>query len=226
LQILLNDLQLASVLVLSLLLVDDQRVPILQGVFSASVEVLDDFRPLLAAPVVADAAQQQVVLLGSPRSLLEAGIEVAVPVFPALLGVAVDLLLPPRQEVQLVRDHLPVLRLLPRPVARLPHQPAQQGGLLSAPVVGGQVHLLQTQPLEHARLCSHPWDQGGDRRPLLLLRINFLTRSFSTSRRPWASLYLAMIQMRICTSSSLQFFLMRLFLAILRGEERTFRCGG
>jgi hypothetical protein len=56
------------VFVLSFLFFDDESVPIFEGVFSPAVEVLHYFRPFLAAPVVSDAAQEEGVLLGSPRA--------------------------------------------------------------------------------------------------------------------------------------------------------------
>jgi hypothetical protein len=62
------------VLVLSLLLLDDQRVPVLKGVFGPAVEVLHYLGPFLAAPVIADATQKEGVLLGPPGAFLEVGV--------------------------------------------------------------------------------------------------------------------------------------------------------
>jgi len=147
--------------------------------------------------------------------------------FAALLGIPVDSIFFFAEEVKSLGDELPILGLLLAAVAALLDQLPQEGGLLWTPVIGGEVDLLQAEPFEHAGLARDAGDERGDGFPIFMhLDRAMGTISFSTSVRPRESEYLATVQMSICTSSSLQFFLIRLFLAILRGGEGTFRCGG
>lgn len=144
-----------------------------------------------------------------------------------LLGIPVYFILFFREEIKSLRDELPILGLLLAAVAGLLDQLPQEGGLFGTPVIGGEVDLLQAEPFEHAGLARDPGDQRSDGLPILMhLNQAILTISFSTSARPRVSEYLETIQMSICTSSSLQFFLIRLFLAILNGRRGTSLCGG
>jgi hypothetical protein len=211
-----------------LLLLDYQRVSVLQGVFGPPVEVPHDFRPLFGALVLLDALEQLDVFLGFPWALLEVGIEVAVPVLAALLGVAEDLVLAVVEKVEPLRDELPVLAVLRLALETLlVDQLGQQVALLVAPVVRGEVDFLETEPLEHTRLSSDARYEGGEHGPILrILHKMTVTSSFSMSVYPLLSAYLEMTHTSICTSSSLQFFLIRLFLIILSSTKLTSRSAG
>jgi hypothetical protein len=205
------------VLVVLLLLLDDQSVPVLQCVFSAPIEVLHDLGPLLRSFVLLDALQQLDVLLWLPGALLEVGIEVAVPVFPALLGVSKYFVVPVVEKVKSLGDKFPILGVLVLAlIALLVDEGGEQVALFLAPVVGGEVDLLKTEPLEHAGLGCNSWDERSDHFPVLAILNKILfTIYFSISWKRFLSAYLEMTQIKICTSSSLQFFLMRLFFIIL-----------
>jgi hypothetical protein len=75
----------------ALLLLNDERVAVLQRVLRPPLEIAGDLRPLLESLVVPDELQQLHVLVQLPRPLFQLWREVASPVLPALLGVSEDL---------------------------------------------------------------------------------------------------------------------------------------
>jgi hypothetical protein len=182
-EIFLDDFKLVLVLVVLLLLFDDQSVPVLQGVLCAPIEVLHNLRPLFRALVLLDAAQELNVLLWLPGPLLEIGVEVAVPVFTALLSVSKDLVGTVVEEVEFLRDEFPVLAVFGLAFkALLVDEPSKKVAFLVAPVVGGEVDLLEAEPLEHAGLASDAGDEGGEHFPVfVVLRGEGVTSSFSMS---------------------------------------------
>lgn len=74
------------------LFVNEEGISIFECVFCSSLEGVNYFRPLLLAIVVSDQLQQLDVLVKLPGSFFEVGVEVAVPVLPALLGTSENLL--------------------------------------------------------------------------------------------------------------------------------------
>jgi hypothetical protein len=137
-EVFLNDFKLVFVLVVFLLLFDDQSVPVLQGVFCASIEVFYYLGPLLRPFVLLDAAKQLDVLLGLPGALLEIRVQVAVPVLATLLGVAENLVRTVVEEVEFLRDEFPVLAVLGLAFEPLlVDEASKQFAFLVAPVVGG-----------------------------------------------------------------------------------------
>ena len=134
-----------------------------------------------------------------------------------LFSISEDFIVSTVQEVQPLRNHLPIFGVFWFPFKTLlRNQFSQQIRLFFTPIVGSKVNLLKTKPLEHARLASNSRYNGCDGFPILcILNKTFYTISFYISSKPFLSAYLEITQISICTSSSLQFFFIRLFLIIL-----------
>ena len=145
----------------------------------------------------------------------------------ALFSISEDFVISTVQEIQSLRNHLPIFRVFRFPFKTfLRNQFSQQIRLFLTPVVGSKVDLLKTKPLEHAWLACNSGNNGCDGLPILcILNKRFHTISFYISSKPFLSAYFEITQISICTSSSLQFFLIRLFLIILHLTKSTFQSG-
>lgn len=143
----------------------------------------------------------------------------------ALFSISEDFVVSTVQEIQPLRNHLPIFGVFWFPFKTLlRNQFSQQIRLFFTPVVGGKVNLLKTKPLKHARLTSYSRDNRCNGFPILcILNKKFNTISFYISSKPFLSAYLEITQISICTSSSLQFFFIRLFLIILYQTKSTFQ---
>jgi hypothetical protein len=133
----------------SLSLAAHQKIePVLEGVLGPAFHELGDFGPLLTALEFEDVLEQAAVLLQRPWSLLDVGIEEAVPVFSALFGSAEDLATCVVALVKALRDSLPV------DLGTLANGLRQQPRLRLGPFVRHQLDLLQPQPPEFTFLPS------------------------------------------------------------------------
>ncbi len=107
-----------------------------------------------------------------PGAFLQLGTEIARPVFPALLSVAVNFVVVEVEFVQFLRDLFPVVNLaivLEPLVVPVSYDRAEEVGFLVAPGVVGESDFFEAEPLEHADLAVDSRDQGGYEFPVLLL---------------------------------------------------------
>lgn len=183
--------------------------------------------PLLTTIVLLNAFEKQDVLLNLPGPFLQLRVEVAVPMLAALLSVSIDFVRTIELEIESLGYLLPIFSILFIRVVWLFDDGGEKSWLFLSPAICGQVDFLETQPLEHTGLRLDSGNKGGYCCPILMyLSKEYHTKSFSTSLMPCKSQYLLIIQTRICTSSSLQFFLTLLFFAILCIWSFTFKCVG
>ena len=202
------------------LFLDDQIVPIFQGVLRPALKVADHFGPLLLALVPFDDTEEEQVLFLCPGAFLQVRVQIAIPMFPALLRAAINFVRVRVAEVQLLGNYAPVpFSIFPIIGAFLLDEFFQQLRLSFCPAVLSQIVLLQAQPLEHASfgLNSRMMEAMNSQSLMVCIRRE-VTRSLSMERTPLKSEYLETVQMRMVTSSSLQFFLNFLFLTILRSS--------
>ena len=89
---------------------------------------------------------------------------------PALLGVAIYLMVVLIEPVKLLRYFLPIASfpLTRSPPHPLPHNPPKHLRLLLGPVMRGESDLLDAEPLEHAGLGGGCGNKGGDEGPVLV----------------------------------------------------------
>ena len=107
-QILLNDLKLSFVFVMLLLLVNNQSISVFKSIFSPAVEKLDDFWPLFWSLVLLYAFQELNILFRLPWTFFKVWVQVTVPMLSALFGISEDFVISIVQEIQSLRDHLPI----------------------------------------------------------------------------------------------------------------------
>lgn len=143
----------------------------------------------------------------------------------ALFSISEDFISSIVQKIQSLRNKFPIFCIFafsfkPFLIDKL----CQKITLFFTPIIRGQVDFFQAEPFEHARLCCNSRNKRGNGFPILIiLDNNIITNYFSISTKCCLSAYLEMTHMSICTSSSLQFFFIRLFLIILNNRKETYR---
>ena len=155
------------------LFVDQKGIPIFECVFCSSLKGVNNFRPLLLAVVVSDQLQQLDILIKFPRSFFEVGVEVAVPVFPALFGASEDLVGKGVASVQFLWDHLPVedVGVHVGPGQLFLNYFPEHVGFEIHPVFYREVGFSDAEPFEHAVAGVYSWNQNCDLVPVILGQI-------------------------------------------------------
>ena len=107
------------------------------------------------------------VFLLCPWPLLEVGVEIAVPMFPALLGAAVDFVGGSVKEIKFLGNKSPIfLSVFPWIRTSLLDNFLKQVGFSLTPPIWGEVVLLQTEPLKHARIGCDARNEGCNEFPI------------------------------------------------------------
>lgn len=146
----------------------------------------------------------------------------------ALFCISEDFIFSIIQKVKSLGDHLPIFGVLTLSFKIfVGYKSGKKSWFFLTPVICGKIYFFETEPLKHTGLASHTWNNGGNGFPILSVLNNMkLTNYFSISSKCFLSAYLEMTQIKIWTSSSLQFFFILLFLIILRKTIGTFQFWG
>jgi len=130
-------------LIVLFLLVNDQSISIFQSIFSPAIKILYNFWPLFRAFVLFDTLKQLNIFFRFPRPFFKIGIEIAIPMFSALLGISEYFIFSVIEEVKSLWYHFPIFGIFGFSlIAFLVDQFSEKIALFLAPVIRGKVDFF------------------------------------------------------------------------------------